>query len=221
MPVEILDFPKYGCVNGHASLLPRHRGASPIQWSIVCGDKVTGMTTQLMGEGIDTGDILLAESLTIGENETGEQLHDRLSSLSAKIILETIDKIEEGLITPQKQNECEATYAPIITREMGFVDFSNTAEQTHNLIRGFYSWPAAYFFLNGKRIKILSSAIVEGKNAKCGTVLSSDKRLIIACADNTVIELLEVQAEGSKRMSAADYLKGHPINEGFVITNDK
>ena len=220
LPKEILDFPRYGCVNGHASLLPRHRGASPIQWAIVCGDRITGMTTQLMGEGIDTGDILLSESLDIGENETGEELHDRLSELSAKLVLQTIDGLHNGTITPIKQNECDATYAPIINREMGFIDFKKSAEQTHNLIRGFYSWPAAYFYINNKRIKVLSSAVSNGKEAKSGTVICSDKKLIIACADNTAIELLEVQAEGSKRMSAADYLKGHPITEGFVITDE-
>ena len=221
LPEEILNFPKYGCVNGHASLLPRHRGASPIQWSIVCGDTVTGMSTQQMEKGLDTGDILLSESLSIGENETGEELHDRLSLLSAKVILDTVKGLEEGTITPQKQDDAKSNYAPIIKREMGFVDFKKTAQETHNLIRGFYSWPAAYFFLENKRVKILSSRIAEGKTAKSGTVLCSDKKLIVACAENTAIELIEIQAEGSKRMMAEDFLKGHPIKEGFVILNEE
>lgn len=221
LPEEILNFPKYGCVNGHASLLPRHRGASPIQWSIVCGDTVTGMSTQQMEKGLDTGDVLLSESLIIGENETGEELHDRLSLLSAKVILDTIMGLEEGTITPQKQDDAKSNYAPIIKREMGFVDFKKTAQETHNLIRGFYSWPAAYFFLDGKRVKILSSRIAEGKPAKSGTVICSDKKLIVACADNTAIELLEIQVEGSKRMKTQDYLLGHPIKEGFVILNEE
>ena len=221
LPEEILNFPKYGCVNGHASLLPRHRGASPIQWSIVCGDTVTGMTTQQMEKGLDTGDILLSESINIGENETAEQLHDRLSLLSAKVILDTVEGLEKGTIIPKKQDDSKSNYAPIIKREMGFVDFKKTAQETHNLIRGFYSWPAAYFFLDNKRVKILSSCIAEDKTAKSGTVICSDKRLIIACADNTAIELLEIQAEGSKRMTVQDFLKGHPIKEGFVILNEE
>ncbi|MBR6743357.1 MAG: methionyl-tRNA formyltransferase [Clostridia bacterium] len=221
LPEELLTLPKYGCVNGHASLLPRHRGASPIQWSIVCGDKVTGITTQLMGKGIDTGDILLSESLDIGENETGEQLHDRLSILSASVMLSTLEGLENNTIAPKKQNECDANYAPIIKREMGFIDFKKTAEQTHNLIRGFYSWPAAYFYIDNKRIKVLSSAVSNGEIAQSGTVICANKRLIVACAQNTAIELLEIQPEGSKRMSAADYLKGHPIKEGFVISNEQ
>ncbi len=221
LPEEILNFPKYGCVNGHASLLPRHRGASPIQWSIVCGDTITGMSTQRMEKGLDTGDVLLSESISIGENETGEELHDRLSLLSAKVILDTMKGLEEETIVPEKQDDSKSNYAPIIKREMGFVDFKKTAQETHNLIRGFYSWPAAYFFLQGKRVKILSSRIANGRAAESGTVLCSDKRLIIACADNTAIELLEIQAEGSKRMKAEDYLKGHPIKEGFVILNEE
>ena len=221
LPEEILNSPKYGCVNGHASLLPRHRGASPIQWSIVCGDTVTGMSTQRMEKGLDTGDVLLSESIEIGENETGEELHDRLSLLSAKVILDTIKGLEEGTLTPEKQDDSKSNYAPIIKREMGFVDFKKTAQETHNLIRGFYSWPAAYFYLDGKRVKILSSRIAEDKTAECGTVLCSDKKLIVACASNTAIELVEIQAEGSKRMSAADYLMGHPIKEGFVILHEE
>lgn len=217
LPEEILNFPKYGCVNGHASLLPRHRGASPIQWSIVCGDTVTGMTTQQMEKGLDTGDILLKSSLEIGENETAEELHDRLSLLSAKLILDTIKGLKEETITPEKQDDSKSNYAPIIKKEMGFVDFKKTAKETHNLIRGFYSWPAAYFFLEGKRVKILSSRVSDDKTVESGSVICSDKKFIIACAENTAIELLEVQMEGSKRMTAQDFLKGHPIKEGFKI----
>lgn len=217
LPETVLEIPKYGCVNGHASLLPRHRGASPIQWSIVSGDKVTGVTTMLMEKGLDTGDMLLKSEITIGENETGEELHDRLSVLCAGLMLETVSAIESGTAAPEKQEDSLSTYAPIITREMGLVDFSRPASVIHNLIRGFYSWPAAYFFLNGKRIKILSSRLAGASDKPWGTVVRSDNELVIACGDGRCISLTEIQPEGSRRMSAADYLKGHAVDCMTVI----
>ncbi len=221
LPEDILSIPKYGCINGHASLLPRNRGASPIQWSIVCGDKITGITTMYMEKGLDTGDMLLSRSLNIGENETGEQLHDRLSLICAELMLQTLKELELGTITPKKQDESLATYAPIITRQMGYIDFSKSADELHNLIRGFYSWPAAYFILDNKRIKVLSSKISGRTDASPGTVIDSDRELIIACGENTSISLLEIQPEGSKRMSAADYLTGHKIPKGTVIIREQ
>ncbi len=221
LPEEILNIPKYGCVNGHASLLPRHRGASPIQWSIVCGDKVTGITTMLMEKGLDTGDMLLKERVDIGENETGEELHDRLSLISADLMLKTLTGLEMGSITPQKQDDSMSTYAPIITREMGHIDFTKSAAEIHNLIRGFYSWPAAYFFLDGKRIKVLSSRISFSTDMLAGTVVKSDNGLVIACGDGNCVELCDIQPEGSKRMSASDYLKGHKIEKGTVISREQ
>ena len=220
LPEAILNIPKFGCINGHASLLPRHRGASPIQWSIVSGDKETGVTTMLMEKGLDTGDMLLKESVVIGENETGEELHDRLSDISARLMVKTLKAIKEGSIIPEKQDDSLSTYAPIITREMGYLDFTRSAAELHNLIRGFYSWPAAYFMLDSKRVKVLSSAL-SGKTTECaGTVLESDDRLVIACGEGSALELLEIQPEGSKRMTAADYLKGHSISKGRVITRE-
>lgn len=220
LPEAILNIPKFGCINGHASLLPRHRGASPIQWSIVSGDKKTGVTTMLMEKGLDTGDMLLKESVIIGENETGEELHDRLSDIAARLMVKTLKAVKEGSITPEKQDDSISTYAPIITREMGFLDFTKPAAELHNLIRGFYSWPAAYFILDSKRVKVLSSALSGETKEFPGTVLESDTRLVIACGEGTALELLEIQPEGSKRMTAADYLKGHSLSKGRVITRE-
>lgn len=217
LPVNILNLAKYGCVNGHASLLPRHRGASPIQWALVCGDKKTGVTTQLMGEGIDTGDILLTEETDILENETAGELHDRLSVITASLMLKTLEGLENNTIIPIKQDDTLSNYAPIINKEMGFLDFKKKAEEICNLIRGFNPWPAAYFMLDGKRVKVFSAKVAQSTNEKPATIIKASGELIIACAEGTSISLVEIQAEGSKRMSAKDYLIGHKINEGERI----
>ena len=217
LPKNILEYPKYKCVNGHASLLPRHRGASPIQWSILCGDKITGVTTQLMGEGIDTGDILLSSATDIGDKETAEELHDRLSVICANLMLDTLKGLEEGKITPIKQNDDFSNYAPIITKEMGLIDFSKSSLEIHNLVRGFYPWPSAYFFIDGKRIKVLKTEVADSSNKDFGTVIDTNGEFIIACGNNTSIKLITIQPESSKRMSASDYLKGHNLPKDFKI----
>lgn len=217
LPLDILNIPKYGCINGHASILPRHRGASPIQWALVCGDKTTGVTTQLMGEGIDTGDILLTEETAILEDETAGQLHDRLSVVTASLMIKTIEGVEKGTITPIKQDDSLANYAPIINKEMGYLKFDKTAEEICNLIRGFNPWPAAYFMLEGKRVKVFAAKVSDSTNKAPATVVKSSGELVIACADGTAISLIEIQPEGSKRMSAKDYLVGHKINEGISL----
>lgn len=217
LPESILSIPKYGCVNGHASLLPRHRGASPIQWAIVSGDKKTGITTMYMAKGIDTGDMLLKSETEIGENETAGQLHDRLSQMGAKLMVETLQKLPLGEITPEKQDDSLSTYAPIINKEMGFLTFEKTAEEIFNLIRGFNPWPAAYFMLDGKRIKVFASKVSKSTDKPAGTVISSDGELTIACAEGTSLSLTEIQPEGSKRMNAKDYLIGHPIDLGKAV----
>ena len=220
LPENILNLPKYRCINGHASLLPRHRGASPIQWSIVCGDKKTGITTMLMEKGLDTGDMLLKAETEIGENETAGELHDRLSVIGASLMLETLEKLEKGEITPEKQDDALSNYAPIIEKQMGHLDFKKTAEHTRNLIRGFNPWPCAYFMLDGKRVKVFS-ADIGGKTTKpAGEIICSMGSLEIACAENTSIILTEIQPEGSKRMSAQDYLKGHAVRVGTIIGGD-
>lgn len=220
LPEAVLNIPKFGSVNGHASLLPRHRGASPIQWSIVCGDKITGVTTMLMEKGLDTGDMLLRSSLEIGDDETGEQLHDRLSLLTAKLMLDTLQGLSKGEITPQKQDDSASTYAPIISREMGHIDFNEPSFKIHNLIRGFYSWPAAYFILDSKRIKVLASKIGTKSEKSVGTLFEKNGELHVVCGDGITVRLCEIQPEGSKRMSDTDYLKGHAVKENTVITRE-
>lgn len=220
LPEEILNIPPYGCVNGHASLLPRHRGASPIQWAIVCGDQQTGVTTMLMEKGLDTGDMLLKASVTIGANETAGQLHDRLSVLGADLMLKTLDGLKDGSITPIKQDDALSTYAPILKKEMGLLDFSKTADELHNLIRGFNPWPAAYFMLNGKRIKVYASSLAGQSSDVPGRVIGTDGELVVACGQQTALRLLEIQPEGSKKMSAADYVRGHGLKTGFLLKGE-
>lgn len=218
LPKEILEIPKYGCVNGHASLLPKYRGASPIQWCIVCGEKETGVTAMLMDEGMDTGDILKTVETEIGAEETAEELFERLSGITAELLVNTLADLEKGNITPQKQDEEKASYAPIIKKEMAQLDFKNmTATEIHNAVRGYYSWPCAYFFLEGKRVKVIKAAVAENTNSKAGTVIKSDDSLVIACKDGTSVELVTVQPEGSKPMTAKQMLCGRPIAQGTVI----
>ncbi|MBQ8108180.1 MAG: methionyl-tRNA formyltransferase [Ruminococcus sp.] len=216
LPKEVLEIPKYGCVNVHGSLLPRYRGAGPIQWAVLNGEKTTGITTMLMGEGLDTGDMLLKRETPIGANETAAELFDRLAEIGAELVVETLEKLEKGEITPEPQNEEEATYAPMITKDMCAIDFENTAEKIHHQICGLSDYPCAVTALNGKRLKIYHSEIVEGhSSAKPGTVVDT-KDLTVACGSG-LIRFTEIQAEGSKRMKTADYLRGKPVTEGTVL----
>lgn len=216
LPKEILDLPKYGCINGHASLLPKLRGASPIQWSIVTGETKTGVTTMLMDEGMDTGDILETIVTDIGKEETAEELFDRLAVMSADLMVLTLQKAKEGTLEPKKQNEKEATYAPIINKEMAHIDFNKTADQICNEVRGFYSWPCSYCFINGKRIKVIKAKKSNLTASECGRVIASENTLVVSCKDGSV-ELISVQPEGSKVMSAKMMLNGYKIAEGTVV----
>ncbi len=216
LPKELLELPKYGCVNGHASILPKYRGSAPIQWCIVNGETETGVTTMLMDEGIDTGDILEIEKVAIGENETAEELFDRLCVVSASLMISTLKKLEIGEITPLKQTG-EPSYAPMIKKEMAKLDFSKTAQEVHNAVRGFYSWPCAFFFLDGKRVKVIKTKVGASTQEKYGTVIGNSDNLIIACKDGTSIEILELQPEGSKAMTAKQMLNGKQIPLGTVI----
>ena len=216
LPKEILTAAKYGCVNGHASLLPKYRGASPIQWCIVCGETETGVTTMLMDEGMDTGDILETVTVKIGENETAEELFERLSDISADLMLSTIDKLPKGEIIPKKQ-EGEATYAPIIKKEMALLDFNKPAKELFNAVRGYYSWPCAYFFMEGKRMKVIKAAVGLSTNKAAGTVVGNNGVLSIACGDGLALDILVLQAEGSKVMESKQYLCGKAVALGTVV----
>jgi methionyl-tRNA formyltransferase len=217
LPKQVLDIPKYHCVNVHGSLLPKYRGAAPIQWSVLNGDDETGITTMLMGEGLDTGDILLQRSTPIGENETAAELFDRLAEIGADLLIETLEKLEKGEITPVKQDEKLATYASILTKDMCMIDFNKPVKEVHKKICGLSDWPCAVTTLNGKRLKVFRSQIVKDKmpGQQAGTVVDT-KQFCVCCADG-VIKLTEVQAEGSKRMRSEDYLRGKPITPGTIL----
>lgn len=217
LPKEILSIPKLGCVNGHASLLPKYRGASPIQWCIVCGEEKTGVSTMFMDEGMDTGDILETAEVEIGAEETAEELFDRLAVISADLMVSTVEKLNKGEITPTPQNHDEATYAPIIKKEMALIDFGKTATEIHNAVRGYYSWPCAYFFRNGKRVKIISCRLGEATDEAAGTVIGNTDELVVACGGGSSIKLVTLQPEGSKAMTAKQMLNGNPIALGEKI----
>ncbi len=209
LPEEILSLPKFGCVNGHASLLPELRGASPIQWSIVTGKTETGVTTMLMDKGMDTGDILESRKVAIGDAETAGELFERLSVVTAELMLSTVKKLLDGGITPKKQDGTKATYAPIIKKEMAHLDFTKTAAELNNLVRGFNPWPVAFFLLEGKRIKIYAADAVTSDKYSAGTLFSENGGLYVSCGGKTALRLVIVQPEGKKTMNAEDMLRGN------------
>lgn len=208
LPKNIIDFPKYGCINVHGSLLPKYRGAAPIQWSIINGDKTTGITTMFMNEGLDTGDILLQDSIFINDTDTADELKKKMSVLGAETLIKTLKQLEEGTLTPIKQDDSQATLSPPLDKITGDIDWEKTAQEIHNLVRGANSWPIAHTILKGKRFKIYKSRVSKSRPAQPGKVLSVYP-LIVGCGNNTTIELLEVQIEGKKRMSAADFARGY------------
>lgn len=214
LPKEILEFPKYGCINIHASLLPKLRGAGPIQWSVINGFEKTGVTSMQMDEGLDTGDMLIRKEIAIGENETAGELHDRVSLLGAEVLEETINALIAGELKPEKQNHDEFTYAPMLSKELSPIDWNLTAREVHNKIRGLSPWPSASAVLNGKKVKIHKSILAAETNKSAGEVVENGKRLVVACGDGKCIEILTIQAEGKKAMSAADFMRGNSVNLG-------
>lgn len=218
LPKQILELPKYGCINVHGSLLPKYRGAAPIQWTVLNGDPVAGVTTMFMAEGLDTGDMLLKAEVAVKENETSSELYHRLSYVGASLLLDTLSKLKEGTLCPESQDEAYATHAPMLTKEMGRLDFSQPSEKLHHLICGLSDWPCAYTQLGGKRLKIYRSRLCEA-SGKPGELLDS-KLFVVGCGTGA-LELLEVQYEGSKRMSGDAFLRGHHLNVGTIIGEEK
>lgn len=218
LPDDFLSFPKYGCINVHASILPKYRGASPIHHAVLNGDKVTGVTVQQMDSGVDTGDILGIKTCEIGENDTTERMYEILAPLGAEVLMETIELLEKGELNPVKQDENLAGKVGLLSKEMSPIDWNKTAQQVHNHIRGLYSWPGASTTLNGKTLKIHSSVIsnVKGNNIP-GEVVQSDSKLIICCGDNCCVELVCVQLEGKKRMETSAFLNGYTIEKGTIL----
>ena len=215
LPKDILDVPKFGNVNVHGSLLPKYRGSAPIQWSVINGDKVTGITTMYMAEGMDTGDMIMKFELPIGEDETAGELFDRMAELGAESIEKTLELFDKGEVIGQPQNDEEATYAPMLKKEMGEIDFEKSAEEIHNLVRGLNPWPTAYTFLDGKSVKIHEAKAAEGFSGKTGELLD-EKRFIVGCK-NGAVELITVQPEGKNKMSGADFIRGRRLVKGTVF----
>ena len=214
LPKEVLDLPRLGCINVHASLLPKYRGAGPVQWSIINGEEETGVTTMYMAEALDTGDMLESASLKIGENETADELMERLSHLGAELLISTVKKAEEGTMKPVPQDEALSTYVSMLDKEMARLDFNKPAREVHNLIRGLSSWPCAYTFYQGKRLKVYHSKL-SPMSGQPGELLDA-KRFIVACRDGAV-EFETVQYEGGKRMSGADFLRGKKPGDHEIL----
>ncbi len=218
LPEYILNFPKYGCINMHASLLPKYRGAGPIQWSVIKGEKKTGVTSMLMEKGLDTGDMLLKCETEIGEYETAGELHDRLMIMGAELLIETVIKAEKGELNPEKQCDEESCYAPMLSKDSAKIDWSSPAKMISKLICGMNPWPVAHTLYKGDTLKIYKAKLGECKNGQPGEILKADENGIeILCGDGCAIVATEVQFAASKRMSVRDYLNGHTIDKGEVL----
>lgn len=215
LPDEILDCPPKGCINVHSSLLPKYRGAAPINWAVINGDTVSGVTIMHMATELDAGDIIAQESTEIGPDETAEELYRRLSILGAGLLVQAVSAIEAGIAQRTPQNGAEATLAPMLGKELSPMDWSRTAHALHCQVRGLLPWPVASTDkLTGETIKIYRTEETgERTQARPGTVLAAGKQgIVVACGEGTVLRITELQAPGKKRMKAADYLRGHPIS---------
>ena len=239
LPQELLDIPKYGCVNVHGSLLPEYRGAAPIQWAVLNGDKKTGVTTMFMNAGMDTGDMILKEEVEIGDDETTGELWDRLKMIGANLLIKTVKEIENGTATRTKQPE-EGTMAPMLSKEMAKIDWENkTAQEIKNLVRGLNPIMGAYTFLDGKKIKfwkvqtLTENELLEKfqeleeykyhlNKMQAGTVLFSDeKKGLFIKANEGILQVLEIQGENSKRMAISDFLRGNKIDVGYILGTEE
>lgn len=218
LPREVLNIPQYGCINVHASLLPELRGAAPINWSIIRGNNKTGITTMLMNEGLDTGDMLLKSEINIDDNDTCEIIHDKLMSKGAELLIQTLCGIESGSLTPEKQQEEKSSYAPMLTKELGHINWNRESTEVYNLIRGIIPWPVAQTFYKDKMIKIWKAEnISSGTHLKPGEIINLSRLGIeVACSSGSIL-IKELQEFGSKRMEATAYLNGHDIEKGIVL----
>lgn len=217
---EVLDIPKLGCINVHASLLPKYRGAAPIQWAIIKGEKVTGITTMLTDIGMDTGDILLKYPLDIPGDMTAGELHDKLALLGAEALKETIIRLEAGNLMPVPQDNEEATYAPIIKKEIGQINWNSSSEEIHNLVRGTNPWPGAYTFYNGNRMRIWKTSLVydgSEKIEKPGTICHVNKEGLFIFTGTGIIRVDEVQFDSCRAMSVSEYICGNRVLEGEIV----
>ena len=219
IPQSIIDIPRLGIVNVHASLLPKYRGAAPIQWAIARGETSTGVTTMMINAGLDTGDMLLKWETPIGPDETAVELGERLASAGADLLIETLARLEAGAIMPEPQDDSQATLAPIIKKEDGLIDWSAPAQTILNRMRGFTPWPGTYTFFRGQRFHIWRARPAAAFGLAPGSLEARGRKAIAGCGEGTAIELIEVQLEGRKRMPADAFLNGNPITDKEVLTN--
>lgn len=232
LPKAVLELPKYGCINIHASLLPKYRGAAPIQWCVIDGERETGITTMMMDVGLDTGDMLEKAVIPIEEKETGGSLHDKLSMAGGDLILSTLKKLEEGTLVRTPQTDEGTCYAKMLTKSLGDIDWNQGAVSIERLIHGLNPWPSAYTMWNGKTIKIWAADVIAGREAADflsesgvpaetgtapGTVVCSDKRGLVVCTGGGLLSIRELQMEGKKRMDTPAFLRGYPIPAGDVF----
>ena len=215
LPKAVLDIPPHGCINVHGSLLPRWRGAAPIQWAVIAGDEMAGVTTMQMAEGLDTGDMLLTYETKVGEKETAGELFDRLAQSGAELLTQTLVKLND--ITPRPQDDAQSCYAHMLDKQMAVIDWSKSAHEIDCLIRGLNPWPIALTTLSGERLKVFAAEKAAG-NGEPGTVLEADpkKGLTVACGEGA-LKLTEIQLVGGKRMKATDFLRGHVIEVGTKL----
>ena len=216
IPKWMLDLPRFGNINLHASLLPKYRGAAPIQWAIANGESVTGVTTMRIDEGLDTGDILLQQELAISEDDTAETLSPKLGAIGADLIIETLRGLDAGTIKPRAQNNADASLAPILKKEDGRIDFSRGAHEIYNRFRGFQPWPGAFTILRGKGLSVKDMRPAS-EHVAPRQLLVKGNQLFAGCGNNSAIELLEIQPEGKKRMPAGDFVRGYRLHENARI----
>lgn len=218
LPKSILDLPQYGCVNVHASLLPKYRGAAPIQWAVINGDEVTGVTTMRMDVGLDTGDMIAKREVRIAEDETGGSLFDKLAETGAQLCVETVEMLEKGTASFTPQNNEESTHTRMITKELGNIDWTKSAIEIERLIRGLNPWPSAYTHLNDKTFKIWKAEVSEetGDYAP-GCIVRAGKNELLVQTGEGMLSLKEVQLEGKKRMDIGSFLRGYPVEAGTFL----
>ena len=221
IPETILNLPRYGCINVHASLLPAYRGAAPIQWAVINGEKESGVTTMFMAKGLDTGDMIDKVKVPLAEDETGGSLHDKLAQAGAKLLLETLDKLEQNKAVRTPQDDAKSSYAHMLTKELGDIDWSRPAIEIERLIRGLNPWPSAYTLLDGKVLKIWNAKVVE-ENAQwsaavAGEVVEVDKKHFIVKTGKDCLAIEELQLAGKKRMLTDAFLRGYRLEKGTVL----
>ena len=223
VPVEILRIPEKGCINVHASLLPEYRGASPIQWAIIEGRTYTGVTTMVMAETLDTGDILLQERLSIERDDTAGGLGIKLSEIGVRLLVRTLDGLDRGEIIPMPQDHAKATYAPLLRKEDGLIDWGAGSEEIFNKIRGFDPWPGAYTFYKGERWGVWRAEVLErrGLSHSTGEIIRVQPDGIVVATGDGALKVTEIQAEGRKRMPVAEYLRGHKVEGGAILDRGK